>query len=80
MKQLGRMCPETPQQWQTWVVFELLDFLEWGLIKDLELDKSVMDFIPLSPFSNYGTKIVFDPKAVEDEGPEESTYPKTALS
>ena len=51
LKQLRRMCPETPQWWQTWVVFELLDFLEWGLTKDLELAKSVLDFIPFLPFS-----------------------------
>jgi len=35
---------------------------------------------PLSPFSDWGTKIVFDLEAVEEEGPEESTYPKLALS
>ena len=48
--------------------------------KDLELDKSVMDFIPLSPFSDWGTKIVFDPEAVEKEGLVETTYPKPVLS
>ena len=51
LKQFGQMCSETPQWWQTWVVFELLDFLEWDLTKDLELAKSVLDFIPLSLFS-----------------------------
>ena len=60
LKQLGRMCPETPQWWQT-----------LSLTKDLELVKSVMDFIPLLPFSDYGIKTVLDPEAVEDEGPEE---------
>ena len=63
----------------TWVVLELLDFIEWGLTKDLELDISVMDFLPISTFSNLGTKIVFDPEAVEEEEPEESTYPKLVL-
>ena len=79
LKQLGQMCPKTPQWWQTWVVFELLDFLKWGLTKDLELAKSVLDFIPLSPFSDYGTKIFFDPKAMEEEGLEEIAYPKPVL-
>ena len=63
------MCSETPQWWQT-----------WGLIKDLELDKSVLNFIPLSPFSDWGTKTVFDLEAVEEEGPEETVYPKPVLS
>ena len=63
------MCPETPQWWQT-----------WGLIKDLELDKSILNFIPLSHFSDWGTKTVFDPEAVEEEGPEETAYPKLVLS
>ena len=48
--------------------------------KDLELEKSVMDFIPLSPFSDWGTKKVFDLEAVEEEGPEETAYPKLVLS
>ena len=39
-----------------------------------------MDFIPLLPFSDWGTKIVLDPKAVEEEGPEEIAYPKPVLS
>ena len=43
LKQLGRMYPETPQWWQTWLVFKLLNFLEWGLMRDLELAKSVLD-------------------------------------
>ena len=63
------MCPETPQWWQT-----------WGLIKDLELDKSVLNFIPLSHFLNYGIKTVFDSEAVEEEGPEKIAYPKPVLS
>ena len=63
------MCPETPQWWQT-----------WGLTKNLELAKSVLDFILLLPFSNLGTKIVLDLEAVEEEGPEETTYPKPVLS
>ena len=70
----------TPQWWQTWVVLKLLDFLKWGLTKDLELDILVMDFLPLSTFSNWGTTIVFDQKAVEEEGLEELTYPKPVLS
>ena len=77
LKQLGWVCPKTPQWWQTWVVLELLDFLEWGLIKVLELDISVMDFLPLSTFSNWGTKTV---EVVEEERPEELTYPKPVLS
>ena len=63
------MCPETPQWWQT-----------WGLTKNLELAKSVLDFILLLPFSNLGTKIVLDLEAVEEEGLEEITYPKPVLS
>ena len=63
------MCLETPQWWQT-----------WGLTKNLELAKSVLDFIPLLPFSDWSTKTVFDPEAVEEEGPEETTYPKPVLS
>ena len=39
LKQLGRMSPETLQWWQT-----------WGLTKNLEIVKLVLDFIPLSPF------------------------------
>ena len=35
-----------------------------------------MDFIPLSPFSDWGTKTVFDPEAMEVEKPKETTYPK----
>ena len=73
------MCPKTPQWWQIWVVLELLDFLEWGLTKDLEIDQSIMDFIPLSLFSDWGTKTVFDPEAVEEERPEETAYPKLVL-
>ena len=52
LKQLGRVCLRTPQWWQTWVVLKLLDFLEWGLTNDLELEISVMGFLPLSTFSN----------------------------
>ena len=63
------MCPETSQWWQT-----------WGLTKDLELAKPVLNFIHLSPFSDWGTKIVFDPGVVEDEGPDETAYPKLVLS
>ena len=59
------MCPETPQWWQN-----------WGLTKDLELARSVLDFIPLLPFSDCGTKTVLDPEAVEEEGLEETAYPK----
>ena len=39
-----------------------------------------MDLIPLSPFSDYGTKTVLNPKAVEKEGSEEIAYPKPVLS
>ena len=60
--------------------FELLDFLEWDLTNDLELAKLVLDFIPLSPFSDWDTKTVFDPEAVEEEGLEETAYPKPILS
>ena len=48
--------------------------------KDLELIKSVLDFIPLSPFSDWGIKTVLDPEVVEEEGPEETAYPKPVLS
>ena len=50
------------------------------ITKDLELAKSVLDFIPLSPFSDWGTKTVLDPEAVEEEGLEEIAYPKLVLS
>ena len=63
------MCPETSQRWQT-----------WGLTKDLELAKPVLDFIHLSPFSDYDTKTVIGPEAVEEKGPEETAYPKPILS
>ena len=63
------MCQEITQWWQT-----------LGLTKDLELAKSVLDFIPLLPFSDCGTKTVLDPKAMENEGLEETTYPKPVLS
>ena len=63
------MCPEIPQWWQT-----------WGLTKDLELVRSVLDFIPLLPFLDWDTKTVLDPEAVEEEGPEEIAYPKPVLS
>ena len=36
-----------------------------------------MDFLPLSTFSNWGTKTV---EVVEEERPEELTYPKPVLS
>ena len=39
-----------------------------------------MDFIPLSPFLEWDTKIVFDPEAVEEKGLEETAYPKPVLS
>ena len=74
------MCPETPQWWQTWAILGLLNFLEWGLTNDLELYKSVMDFIHLSHFSDYGTKTVFDLEAVEEEGSKETAYLKPVLS
>ena len=63
------MCQETLQWWQT-----------WGLTKDLELAKLVLDFIPLLPLSNWGTKTIFDLEAMEEEGLEETTYPKPVLS
>ena len=36
LKQLGRVYSETPQWWQTWVVLELLGFLEGGLTLEVE--------------------------------------------
>ena len=39
-----------------------------------------MDFIHLSHFSDCGTKKVFDPEVVEEEGLEETAYPKLVLS
>ena len=69
LKQLGRMCPKTPQWWQT-----------WGLTKDLELAKSVLDFIRLLHFSDWGIKTIFDLEAVEEERLEETVYPKLVLS
>ena len=39
-----------------------------------------MDFIPLSPFLDWGTKIILDLEAVEEEELEETTYPKPVLS
>ena len=45
------------------------------LTKDLELVKLVLDFIPLSPFSDWGTKTVLDLEVVE-----ETAYPKPVLS
>ena len=39
-----------------------------------------MDFIPLSSFSDWSTKTVFDPEVVEEEGSKETTYPKLVLS
>ena len=39
-----------------------------------------MDFIPLTHFSDCGTKTVLDPEVVEDEGLEETAYPKPVLS
>ena len=39
-----------------------------------------MDFIPLSPFSDWGAKTVSNLKAMEEEGLEETTYPKLVLS
>ena len=69
LKQLGQMFLETPQWWQT-----------WGLTKDLKLAKIVLDFIPLSPISDWNTKTVIDPEAMENEGLEETTYPKPVLS
>ena len=63
------MCPETPQWWQT-----------WGLTKDLELARSVLDFIPLLPFSDYSTRTVLNPEAVEEKGSEETAYLKLVLS
>ena len=39
-----------------------------------------MDFIPLSPFSDWGTKTILDLEAVEEGGLEETTYPRPILS
>ena len=63
------MCLETTQWWQT-----------WGLTKDLELVKSVLDFIHLSPLLDWGIKTVLDPEAVDEKGLEEIAYPKLVLS
>ena len=38
MKQLGRVWPKAPQWWQTWVVLELLGFLEEGLTLEVDWD------------------------------------------
>ena len=38
------MWPETPQWWQTWVVFELLCFLEEGLILEVDKDLNLEQF------------------------------------
>ena len=65
LKLLRRICPETPQWWQT-----------WGLTNDLELDKLVMDFIHLSPFLYCGKKKVLDLEAVEEKGLEECKRPR----
>ena len=48
--------------------------------KGFRIRQSVIDFIPLSLFLDWGTKTIFDPKAMEEEGLEESTYLKLALS
>ena len=48
--------------------------------KDLELAKTVLNFLPLSPFSDWGTKTVLDLEAMEEEGLEETAYPKPVLS
>ena len=47
---------------------------------DLELARSLLNFIPLLPFSDCGTKTVLDPEAVEEKGLEETEYPKLVLS
>ena len=40
-----------------------------------------MDFIPLSHFSDWSTKIVFNLEAMEEgEGSKETAYPKPVLS
>ena len=40
-----------------------------------------MDFIPISAFSNWSTKTIFDPEAMEEEeGSEEIAYHKPVLS
>ena len=48
--------------------------------KGFRISRSILDFIPLSPFSDWGTKTVLDPEAVEEKGLEETTYPKPVLS
>ena len=39
-----------------------------------------MDFIPLSPFSDWDTRTVLDLESMEEEGPKKITYPKPVLS
>ena len=44
LKQLGRVWPEAPQWWQTWVVLELLGFLEGGLTLEVDRDLNLGQF------------------------------------
>ena len=44
LKQLGRVWPEAPQWWQTWVVLELLSFLEGGLTLEVDRDLNFGQF------------------------------------
>ena len=48
--------------------------------KGFRISQSVLDFIPLLPFSDWSTKTVLDPEAVEEEGLEETAYHKPVLS
>ena len=60
------MCLETPQWWQT-----------WGLTWDLELDKSVLDSYLYHLFQ-IGAQIL-DLEVMEEEGLEETAYPKPVV-
>ena len=49
LKQLGWVWPEAPQWWQTWVVLELLNFLEWGLTLEVDKDLNLGQFCLIWP-------------------------------
>ena len=42
--------------------------------------KRASQTLTLLPFSDYGTKTVLNPEAVEEKGSEETAYPKPVLS
>ena len=47
--------------------------------KGFRISQISFGFHTLLPFSDYGTKTVLDLEAVEDEGLEETAYPKPIL-